>query len=533
MRLTVRTFLCSFVPLVLLVAGSFWIVERTVASAVHDALRSTLRDQQVTVAQMQTRNEARSQRYLHVLGENTALKAGLRLMLDFPDYRAARLTVEDQLRDIASAAGIDLLVIASVAGDPIVGILGTGARASTVDPRSIGTVNNGLLVLGGSKYQVKSVPLKQLDTTIALVCVGERLDFDNFVTPVVLLHKNRVMESSLHGASNSDIQRAVNGCDPQSECEIKLPESTYLSVATSFGDGYTLRSLVDLGGALRPVQSAIRNLFLLTGAAALGAAVLLTMLSSWQIVNPIARVVEHLRNSEIAGKLRPFDINMNAASEVRELMRAFNRTASAMDEAEQTLHRAYVEFVRSLVNALDARDRYTAGHSARVAFYSCAVAEEMELPAGDVACIRIGALLHDIGKIGVPDSILQKPEALTDQEYRLIQQHTVIGGKILEGVNGFAPYLSAVELHHENWDGTGYPLGLSGTDVPVEARIIHVADAYDAMTSDRPYRRAMKPGVAMGQLCEHAGTQFDPAVVNAFVSIAARGDFKESLLRVA
>ena len=107
-------------------------------------------------------------------------------------------------------------------------------------------MNNGVFVLGGSKYQVKSVPLKQLDITIALVCVGERLDFDNFVTPVVLLHKNRVMESSLRGVRNSDIQRGVAGCDPQGECEITLPGSTYLSLATSFGDGYTLRSLVGL-----------------------------------------------------------------------------------------------------------------------------------------------------------------------------------------------------------------------------------------------------------------------------------------------
>ena len=157
----------------------------------------------------------------------------------------------------------------------------------------------------------------------------------------------------------------------------------------------------------------------------------------------------------------------------------------------------------------------------------------MDLPPSAVSCIRIGALLHDIGKIGVPDSILQKPDALTDHEYRLIQQHTVTGRRILEGVDDFAPYLSAVELHHENWDGTGYPRGVSGADVPVEARVIHVADAYDAMTSDRPYRRGMKPEVALVRLCEHAGSPFDPAVVNAFVSIAARGDFQESLSRVA
>jgi HD-GYP domain-containing protein (c-di-GMP phosphodiesterase class II) len=133
--------------------------------------------------------------------------------------------------------------------------------------------------------------------------------------------------------------------------------------------------------------------------------------------------------------------------------------------------------------------------------------------------IRIGALLHDIGKIGISDNVLQKAGKLTDEEYALIKQHPTIGRHILEGVHGFQRYLAVVELHHENWDGTGYPHGLVNEKVPLSARIVHVADAYDAMTSDRPYCRGMSHEEAVAVLQRFAGTQFDPRIVQLFCGI--------------
>ena len=133
--------------------------------------------------------------------------------------------------------------------------------------------------------------------------------------------------------------------------------------------------------------------------------------------------------------------------------------------------------------------------------------------------IGVGSLLHDLGKIGVPDSLLQKAGRLTDAEFEIIKQHPTIGRRILEGVAGFAQYLPAVELHHENWDGTGYPHGQAGKETPIDARIIHVVDAYDAMTTNRPYRKPMTHEKAMKTLAECSGTQFDPEVVEAFVSV--------------
>jgi HD-GYP domain-containing protein (c-di-GMP phosphodiesterase class II) len=154
-----------------------------------------------------------------------------------------------------------------------------------------------------------------------------------------------------------------------------------------------------------------------------------------------------------------------------------------------------------------------------VSDYSCAIGQALQLSQPMLEQIRIGALLHDIGKIGVPDSVLQKPGKLTAEEFALIQQHPGIGRRILEGVHGFEAFLPIVELHHENWDGTGYPHGLRGEAVPLDARIVHIADAYDAMTSDRPYRPGMRREEALQILERFAGSQFDPAIVAVFLTL--------------
>jgi HD-GYP domain-containing protein (c-di-GMP phosphodiesterase class II) len=187
--------------------------------------------------------------------------------------------------------------------------------------------------------------------------------------------------------------------------------------------------------------------------------------------------------------------------------------------ATEDLNSAYLEFVGSLANALDARDRYTAGHSWRVSQISFFVASSMKLPPEHVERIRVGALLHDIGKIGIADSLLQKRGMLTEEQFIIVKEHPVIGRRILEGVQGLAPFLEAVEFHHENWDGTGYPKGKFGEETSIDARIIHVSDAYDAMTTDRSYRRGMSHDQALEILQEHSGEQYDPLIVQHFLTI--------------
>jgi HD-GYP domain-containing protein (c-di-GMP phosphodiesterase class II) len=241
--------------------------------------------------------------------------------------------------------------------------------------------------------------------------------------------------------------------------------------------------------------------------------------SSSSIVKPIATVVSHLRNAVKTGTLPELEEHPSSILEIQELAEIYNRAAVSVRAAGENLEAAYLEFVGSLASALDARDQYTSGHSHRVSELSCAVAAALELAPEEVERIRIGALLHDIGKIGIADQVLQKPGKLTDEEFAIVRQHPVIGRRILEGVQGFAPFLGAVELHHENWDGTGYPHGQYALQTPIDARIIHVSDAYDAMTTDRSYRRGMAHERAISILMEFAGVQFDPQVVEAFVGL--------------
>jgi HD-GYP domain-containing protein (c-di-GMP phosphodiesterase class II) len=287
----------------------------------------------------------------------------------------------------------------------------------------------------------------------------------------------------------------------------------------SYTGGFTLLSLENVDLATAPIQLRLHKLFLELAIACFLVALLCSLGSSNSIVEPIAAVVSRLRNAAKTGKLGELEPQSSPIMEIQELAEIYNRAAVSVRSAGERLESAYLQFVGSLAHALDARDRYTAGHSWRVSEFSCAVASLLDMPEKEVDRIRVGALLHDIGKIGVADSVLQKAGRLTNEEFDLVKQHPVIGRKILEGVQGFSEYLSAVELHHENWDGSGYPKGLSKEETPIDARIIHVADAYDAMTTDRSYRAGMTHDKAISVLIENSGIQFDPRIVDVFVRI--------------
>jgi putative nucleotidyltransferase with HDIG domain len=183
-----------------------------------------------------------------------------------------------------------------------------------------------------------------------------------------------------------------------------------------------------------------------------------------------------------------------------------------------------------MAQALDARDPYTAGHSVRVAAYSRAIALELGVRERDANTIYVGAQLHDIGKIGIPDRILQKPGKLTAEEFALVKLHPQIGRKILEKVGLFQNLLSIVELHHEQPDGWGYPYKLSANQIPLAARIVHVADAFDAMTTDRSYREARTVRAALDEIQLHAGTQFDGVAAHAFAKLILDGKQNNILL---
>jgi putative nucleotidyltransferase with HDIG domain len=216
-----------------------------------------------------------------------------------------------------------------------------------------------------------------------------------------------------------------------------------------------------------------------------------------------------------------FFIPALAAQRLHVMYHEQQEALSHLGEANARLERANLSFATALVATLDARDRYTAGHSAAVAIYSRDIAVRMGLPAEEQQLVHLCGLVHDIGKVGLPAGLLEKPGALTLEERRLMEEHSAIGERILSKVEDYSEIARVVRHHHERVDGLGYPDGLKSDEIPLLARIIAVADAYDAMTSDRPYRDAMPSRVARLRLAQAVESQFDTAVVAAFEAILA------------
>ncbi len=303
---------------------------------------------------------------------------------------------------------------------------------------------------------------------------------------------------------------------------LNLTGRTFLLIAASIG---LLLGAAQVSGVLRtsPLQAVIAGLILSIG---------------------LARTLSHLRasiwrdlkaavlESERSGRFVPNFPENSPLVEVNRLAAALNGAARSISHSQADLDAAYLQFVETMAQALDARDPYTAGHSLRVAEYSYTLAKAMGLSDEEADTIRIAAQLHDIGKIGIPDRVLQKPGMLTPEEYGLIKLHPQIGRKILEKVGRFEGLLSVVELHHENHDGTGYPFGLSGQTVPLAARIVHVADSFDAMTTTRSYRAALPMRSAMQEIERNAGRMFDPLAAKAFLKLIAEGQIEIGGLEV-
>ncbi len=218
------------------------------------------------------------------------------------------------------------------------------------------------------------------------------------------------------------------------------------------------------------------------------------------------------------------DMNRNLEGKVRD------RTKQVA-EKHQELRTAYIQTIRALAEAVDAKDAYTRGHSERVGVYASKITREMGYQKEFIERVYIAGLLHDVGKIGVRDAVITKPERLTPEEYAEIKQHPTIGAKILEPVDFLADVAPCVRHHHEWYDGSdrGYPDRLSGDAIPLPSRIILVADTVEAMTSDRPYRKALPLDVVYTELTKYSGSQFDPACVSAFLHLLEREG--ESFLR--
>jgi HD-GYP domain-containing protein (c-di-GMP phosphodiesterase class II) len=232
-------------------------------------------------------------------------------------------------------------------------------------------------------------------------------------------------------------------------------------------------------------------------------------------------VPEHASLDELRSALA--EREAEAAARERQLNRYaadLRETFKRERERAQQLKRSYRATVRALANAVEARDAYTGRHAERVAAYGLAIAAEAGIDPVDQPEMEFGFLLHDVGKVAVPDAILFKPSALTDAEEAVMRTHPVVGWEILREIDFLGAAKLVVRHHHERWDGAGYPDGLRGDDIPLLARVFAIADALDALTTDRPYRPGTGFAAAREEIRAGAGTQFDPGVVDAFCAMA-------------
>jgi ribonuclease P protein subunit RPR2 len=231
-----------------------------------------------------------------------------------------------------------------------------------------------------------------------------------------------------------------------------------------------------------------------------------------ELIRQIERLRAELQSQQRESNARERQLERYAA----DLRETFKQERARSQE----LRRSYMATVRALSNAVEARDAYTGKHAERVTAYALEIARALGIDLSATAEIEFGFLLHDIGKVAIPDAILFKPEALTDEEQALMRQHPLIGAHIVRGIDFLGAAADVVRPHHERWDGQGYPDGLAGEQIPLAARVFALADALDALTTTRPYRRPSSLSVARDTITAQAGAQFDPRVVEAFNSIS-------------
>lgn len=267
----------------------------------------------------------------------------------------------------------------------------------------------------------------------------------------------------------------------------------------------------------------------LWSAACLAGALMLGLLFARRLSRPIAHLADSTR--AVAEGQYGARVEITGTAEIADLSENFNVMSASIKDAFERVQKAarenqelFLSAIRALAAAIDAKDPYTRGHSERVARYSTAIAREMGLAPDQVRKTRLSALLHDVGKIGVDDRIIRKPTALTDDEFEMMKAHPSKGAAIMETIPQLADIIPGMKWHHEKWEGGGYPDGLKGEQIPLQARIVAVADAFDAMTTTRPYQKAMEVSYVLERLREMSHKRFDAAVVEALCRSHERGE---------
>jgi HD-GYP domain-containing protein (c-di-GMP phosphodiesterase class II) len=527
-RFVVRTTIATLAMVATVLSAVFVGVAFNVRDRVRAAVMEKLEAGQRTLSELEQRRARELNVQVATLAENLTLRQAvatysLEVRSSGTKYQAGMLAaIERELTKLAERTSLDVLAATDASGR-VIASAGRRGRDWPSQTRVTGTASesgSSYVTMPAGVFQFAAAPLTLQNVTIGTLQLGKALD-DRYAREL----------ASLSGAATliaSGDKVIASTLPPHASAEFRPTLSTN-PIVTLGGTEYASRLLFHDGDAKvfaldsiaastrAPLQDALRAMVIF----AICSFALAAIASFW-LARTISRPIDTLSKSlSEMTKTRDFDHPVPATGSILEidtLTAAFNSMMASVSTAESERQSAYVGSIRALALALDARDPYTAGHSDRVSTMAVVVGRQMHLPEDQLEVLRLGALLHDIGKIGISDAVLRKPGPLTADEFELIREHPMLGARILRNVPFLAPHLPIVEFHHERPDGQGYPHRLQGDEIPLPARIVHVVDAFDAMTSARAYRRARSANDAMRELWRHVGSQFDRDVVEALAA---------------
>jgi putative nucleotidyltransferase with HDIG domain len=532
-RLVVKTLLATFGTGSVVLLLVFVLVRMNVRDQVRQTVTQNLEITQAMLAAIEEQRLQELRAQATSLAENPTLKAAVDTYAaetSFGDISSrAQLvrTMQRELDKVAAQIETDAVTLRDVEGTVLASsgrfaVLWRPSPNAGAAPASPRADAHGIVRAGGILFRTTAVPLTLDDgAVVGHLEVGSALDLayartlDRLSrTRAVILHDDTLVATTLPPQAAERFRAAVAAAPPASgTVELDGALHAYREIAR-LGTAriYALGSVDEASrAALAQVNRTITGLVVGSFALALLASVWLAR----QLTRPVERLSASLARMTAAGDLSTPLRSDGSSRELDMLTTTFNQLMASVVDAELRTEAAYAAAIRALAAALDARDPYTAGHSERVSVLSVEIGRVIQLPESELEVLRLGALLHDIGKIGIPDEILRKPSALTRAEFEAIREHPVVGARILRTVPFLLPHLDIVELHHERPDGLGYPRGLRGDDIPLLARIVHVADAYDAITSARAYRAGRSSADALRELWRCAGTEYHAEIVDA------------------
>ncbi len=394
-----------------------------------------------------------------------------------------------------------------------------------------GHAGTGLWLIEGHLYKLAAEPVRAPASSLQVgtLLLGKRIrpamaqrlsEADH--AEAMILADGSIIGSSLNPAQGDRLHDLASQITSGELQRLELEGELFLvrseTVSVDYGGTECDHLLLESLATTRTLSRQMGTTFGSLGLVTLLAALTLAWTGSRRLTTPLLDSAARMAEMARTGKLQ-LPETPPAEPEVAAFHDTFRCMLQSLQKSQQEQERSYIETVGALVIAIDARDNDTTGHSFRVARYAERLGRELGIEGEELRALEWGALLHDIGKIAVPDAVLRKAGPLTAEEWHIMHQHPAWGVEMLADVSFLRPALEIIQHHQERWDGMGYPSGLVGDEIPLGARLFAVIDAYDAITSDRPYRRAGSHEHALSELQRVSGSQLDPDIVAAFVRL--------------